>query len=240
MASITHETAALEHGAEHLPEPELTLTVPHRWHHLLPGIFVHQIDDLLPHHITFVRNLPMSTPARCVVELAATQPARSIGIVADDLVRARKTTYAQIARVFREVQRPGKPGMLKIAEVLDERADGFVPPASELERALFEALAAGGLPAPQRQVPLPGRGRVRGIADGAYQDTKIVLEVDGRRWHARVEAARRDRERDVQVVRAGWVPMRFVYEQVVGEPAEVCAAVRETRANRLELLRRAA
>jgi hypothetical protein len=33
------------------------------------------------------------------------------------------------------------------------------------------------------------------------------------------------------------VPLRFVYEQIVADPAEVCAVVRETRAVRLDLLR---
>lgn len=163
-----------------------------------------------------------------------------IGIVADDLVRLRRTSYAEIQKVFAEVARPGKPGMLKVANVLDERAPGHVPPHSELERALFDTLAAGGLPAPQRQVPLPGRSRIRGLADGAYLDARIVLEADGRRWHDRVQASHRDRLRDLQVVRAGWVPMRFDHHLILSDPAEVCSAVRETRAERLRLLDRAA
>ncbi len=235
---LTHETAALCHGAERLPADPVVLTVPHRWHHRLAGTFVHQIDDLQPWHRTTWRGLAISRPARSVVELAATQSAVTIGRVADDLVRLRSTTYEQIGRVFAEVARPGKPGMERLARVMDERSGGHVPPASELERALFEALAAGGLPAPRRQVPLPGRGPVSGTADAAYDDARIVIEVDGRRWHARVDAARRDRERDVQVVRAGWVTMRFVYEHVVGSPAEMCAAVREARAARLDLVPR--
>jgi very-short-patch-repair endonuclease len=239
-AAITHETSALCHGAERLPSEPIVLTVRHRWHHRLDGVFVHQIDDLQPWHRTIWQGLPISRPARCVVELAATQPARVIGMVADDLVRLRKTTYREIERVFTEVARPGKPGMARIAEVLDERGPGHVPPHSERERALFDALAAGGLPAPHRQVPLPGRGAVPGIADGAYLDARMVLEADGRRWHERIEAARRDRARDLQVVRAGWVPMRFGYELIVGDPGELCAAVRDARAERLRLFSRAA
>jgi very-short-patch-repair endonuclease len=91
-----------------------------------------------------------------------------------------------------------------------------------------------------RQLPLPGRGRVRGIADGGYPDARIVLEADGRRWHDRVAAARRDRERDAQAARVGWQTLRWVYEQVMDDPAEVCATVRDTRQVRLDLFRRAA
>jgi very-short-patch-repair endonuclease len=78
------------------------------------------------------------------------------------------------------------------------------------------------------------------LVDGAYADARMVLEADGRRWHERLAASRADRERDAQVVRAGWVPLRFVYEQIVDEPAEVCAIVEDTRRGRLALLGRAA
>lgn len=239
-AVLTHETAALLHGAERLALSPVTLTSPHGWHHRLPGVFVHQIDDLATWQRTTWRGLPVSTPARCVVELGATHDVDVIGRVADDLVRGGRTTYAAIATVLAHVTRPGKSGTHKVARALDERGDGFVPPASELERRLFGALAAGGLPAPTRQIPLPGRGPIVGIADAGYSDAQMVLEADGRRWHARVAAARRDRERDAQVARAGWLCLRFVYEQIVEDPAEVCAVVAETRATRLLQLRRSA
>lgn len=239
-AVVTHESAALLHGAERLSPEPLTLTSRHGTHHRIDGTVVHQIDDLLPAHRTTLNGLPVSTPARAVVELGATSSAEVVGRVADDLVQLRRTTYTAIGAVLAQVSRPGKPGIARVAEALDRRGDGFVPAHSELESALFAALEAGGLPPPVRQLPLPGRGPIRGIADGGYIDAKIVLEADGRRWHSRVEAARRDRERDAQVVRAGWVPLRFVHEQIVGDPSSVCAVVADTRATRLRQLGQAA
>jgi hypothetical protein len=239
-AVLTHETSALCHGAEGLPTRPIVLTVPHRWHHRLPGIFVHQIDDLVPSHCTRWGGLSVSHPARAIVELGATQTEATIGRVTDDLLRLRRTTVAEVSRVLADVARPGKPGIRKLAAVIDQRRPGFVPPHSELERLLFDVLAAGGLPAPARQIPLPGRGRVRGIADGGYLDAKIILEADGRSWHDRLHASRNDKARDLQVMRAGWLPMRFVHEMLTSDPAEVCAIVAETRQQRLELLRLAA
>ena len=239
-ATLTHESAAILHGAEEVSGEAITLTAPHGAHHRLGGVVVHQIDDLRPRHRTTLRGLPVSTAARAIVELGSRMGVDAVGRVADDLVRSRRTSYAAIAAVLAEVARPGKPGVETVMRMLEERGDGFVPPASELERSLFSTLIAGGLPEPERQVPLPGRGPTAGLVDGAYRDALMVLEADGRRWHTRMEAARRDRERDAQVVRAGWVPLRFVYEQIEFEPHEVCAVVAETRARRLELLGRAA
>ena len=239
-AVLSHETAATLHGAERLALHPITLTAPHGSHHRIDGAFVHQIDDRKPWQTTTLRGMPLSTAARAVVELGATCSIEVVGQVADDLVRSRRTTFEAIGAVLADVARPGKPGVIVVGEMLDRRGEGYVPPGSVLERALFDTLAAGGLPAPARQVPLPGRGPVSGVVDGAYADAQMVIEADGRRWHTRMEAARRDRERDAQVVRAGWVPLRFVYEQVVSHPDEVCAIVRETRERRLAQLSRAA
>ncbi len=240
QAVLSHESAALVHGAEDLPPEPITLTNPHGRHHRLQGVVVHQIDDLARRHRTAVDGLPTSTAARSVIDLAATQDGSTVGRVADDLVRAKRTSYGAIASVLADVARPGKPGVEVVAAVLEARTAGHVPASSALERLLFATLEAGGLPAPARQVRLPGRGPVTGLVDGAYLDAQIVLEADGRRWHTRMDAARRDRERDAQVVRAGWVPLRFVYEQLQGDPAGVCAIVADTRALRLIQLQRAA
>jgi very-short-patch-repair endonuclease len=120
-----------------------------------------------------------------------------------------------------------------LAQVLDGRGDGYVAVQSELERALFTALARAGLPAPVRQMPLPGRGAVEGLVDGGYPDARLVIEADGRRWHTRVRDMRRDYARVAEAARAGWQTLRFLYEQIIGDPDEVCAVVRDVRAIRV-------
>lgn len=163
-AVVSHETALLLHGVPDstLPRHPVTFTVAHGGHHRVVGALVHQIDDVLPHH---TRRLPsglvVSTPARAVVEVAATLRQRHLGDVVDEMIAGRLASMGQIDACLAEVARPGKRGIHRLAAVLDERGPGFVPPHSKLEKALFRALAAGGLPAPDRQVPLPGRGASR-------------------------------------------------------------------------------
>src|ERR671919_1795556 len=119
-----------------------------------------------------------------------------------------------------------------LGRVLDERGAGPTPPASERERALFAALDAGGLPRPRRQMALPSRGAIEGLVDAAYPDCRLILESDGRRWHARINDLKRDHERDAEAARVGWQTLRFVYEQIIHDPHEVCAVVADVRAVR--------
>jgi very-short-patch-repair endonuclease len=64
----------------------------------------------------------------------------------------------------------------------------------------------------------------------------MVIEADGRTYHMWLIDMRRDRERDAQVIKAGWVPLRFMHSQVVDDPGTVCANIAETRAVRLDQL----
>lgn len=235
LATVTHETSVRLHGSPHVPARPITLTVPHGAHPRVRGAVVHQIDDLRVAHVGTTDGLPVSKPARAVVELAATVGLRQLGRTLDDLVFDRRTSYDDVGVVLAQVARPGKPGVVALAHVLDERSEAAVPGASELERALFAALVGGGLPAPQPQRALPGRGAVTGLVDGAYPDCRLILEADGRRWHSRMQDLRRDHERDAEAARAGWQTLRFLHEQVTRDPDGVCAVVADVRAARMGL-----
>jgi Protein of unknown function (DUF559)/Transcriptional regulator, AbiEi antitoxin len=231
-AVVTHETALRLYGVARMPAHPLVFTVPHGGHARLRGVFVHQIDDLRPHHVASVRGLPVTKVERAVVEVASALPPRRLADVVDEAVAAGRATYVQIAARLREVARPGKPGVRTLAGVLDDRGPGYVPPASELERALFAAMAGGGLPPPRRQFCLPGRGAIEGLVDAAYPDARLLIEADGRRWHTRIRDLKRDHQRDTEAARAGWLTLRFGYEEIVHASHEVVAAIRDVRAVR--------
>jgi hypothetical protein len=235
-ATVTHESALRLHGVERTAPRPITLTVPHGSHARVAGAIVHQIDDLAPAHVVSMNGLPVSRVERAVVEVGATVGERRLGDLVDDVVWGRRASLLRVSACLRQVARPGKPGIAKLARVLDARSDGRVPAGSVLERSMFGALSAGGLPAPSRQTPLPGRGLTEGLVDASYSDARIVLEADGRRWHTRIRDLAKDHVRDAEAARVGWETLRFVYEQIVEEPQEVCATVADVRATRLGLV----
>jgi very-short-patch-repair endonuclease len=234
-ATVSHETALRLHGLgdDLVPSRPLTFTISHGGHARVAGAVAHQIDDLAPVDVGAVAMLPSSRPHRAVVEVAATVGRRRLGDIVDELLVTRRTSHEAIAACLARVVRPGKPGVVALGEVLDERGDGYVADASELERALFTALESAGLPLPRRQAPLPGRGALEGLVDAAYDGAKVIIEADGRRWHTRIRDLKRDHQRDAEAARVGWQTLRFLYEEIMGNPGDVCAVIRDVSAVRM-------
>jgi len=234
-ATVSHETALRLHGLgdDLVPSRPLTFTIPHGDHARVAGAVAHQIDDLAPADVGAVAMLPTSRPHRAVVEVAATVGRRRLGDIVDELLVTRRTSHEAIAACLARIARPGKPGVRALGEVLDERGDGYVADASKLERALFTALESAGLPPPRRQAPLPGRGALEGLVDAAYDDAKVIIEADGRRWHTRIRDLKRDHQRDAEAARVGWQTLRFLYEEIMGNPGDVCAMIRDVCAVRM-------
>jgi hypothetical protein len=195
-------------------------------------VVAHQISDLTDADRTTILGLPTTRIARTFVDLAAVARRSRLETALDDALLARKTTCSTVGQVLRSVARPGKPGIGLLARILDDRGPGYVPPASVLERAFFAAIADAGLPAPTRQHPLPGVGALEGLVDAAYPTARLLIEVDGRRWHGQLRQMAKDRARDQQAASAGWLTLRFTYEQVTQFPEEVARVVRATLARR--------
>jgi hypothetical protein len=237
--SVSHEAAAELHGLEGIVRGRLSYTGPHPIHHRVRGAVVHQITDVLPHHLTSIDSFPVTTVPRTVVDLAATLSPTRLRHVLEDTTHKRLATYADTGSVLREVARRGKPGVLKLARVLDALTSDRCVPTTQLERDLFALLTGAGEPLPVAQFPFPGRQVVRGCTDGAWEDAMLIVEADGRAWHTRIADIRRDRDRDNEAARAGWATLRFLYEHIVSDGPNVVGTIHETRVRRLELLRRA-
>jgi hypothetical protein len=232
-AVVSHECAGERHGLQPVVTGRLVFTTHHGDHHRIPGVVVHQLRDLLPHHVTELGGLPTTTVARTVVDLAAVSGVERLARVVENAVNDKRTTDEAIGLVLADVTRRGKWGARKLATVLARRAPGEPVPDSELERMLLAAVLAAGNPRPEPQFAQPGRNPRPGCVDFAHPAAKLILEADGRRWHQRIADLERDRARDNEAARAGWQTMRFMWEELVHDPEDVGRAVAEVLAIRL-------
>lgn len=232
-AVVSHESAAERHGLAPVIVGRLVFTTSHGDHHRIAGVTVHQLRDLLDHHVEPLGGLPTTTIERTIVDLAAVCSTARVSRVVENAINGHQTSEAAVARTLREVARRGKPGVGALGRVLDERSPGEPVADSELERMLLRAVFRAGNPPPVPQYPHPGRHPGRGRVDFAYPEAKLILEADGRRWHQRIADLKRDRARDNEAARAGWLTLRFMHEELSSDPEDVGATVRDVLAQRV-------
>jgi very-short-patch-repair endonuclease len=195
------------------------------------GVAVHRPVDA--HHVRAVvrADIAVTTPSRTLVELGAVSSRRTVERVYEQFLVAGTISPAAAQAALVRHARRGRAGVGVLRSVLDGWTIGDRPPDSELEVAVARLLQRYGLPAPQFQHLVTGPG-FRSRVDFAYPELRIVIEVDGWRFHATRAAFEADRQRDAMLESAGWTVLRFTWLQVSRRPAWVAERVAATLAAR--------
>lgn len=228
-----HAAAALQ-GLETFPACTPVLLAPHGDHHRVRNALLHQSRALPPHHRTVVHGIPVTTVARTIFDLSAHLTRRRLAHVLDCAVRDRKVTLEEVKSVSAELAKRGRKGSARMRSVLAERTEGWVPPESLMDTMFEKILVTRGIRLPLKQRPFPGRetlGHRSDWSDPAPENN--IFELDGRRWHMRVEDFERDRKRDREAHLLGHPTYRFTYWELRDAPEEVAATVVEARKFRM-------
>lgn len=166
---------------------------------------------LLPHaERTMRRGVPVTTPARTLLDLAAARHP-GLEIALNEALALRLVGPPALASLARS----GRRGGARLRALLTE-APGYTRQAAE--RRLRELLRRAQLPSPRFNLRLEGAER-----DAVWTDERLVLEVDGYAAHGTRSAFERDRRRDQQLVAAGYRTLRVTWRQLTGEPEAVVA-----------------
>ncbi len=178
----------------------------------------------LPHHdVTIRRGIPVTIPARTILDQAATPISdASLERLVNEADAARGIELD--ARSLRRYcgLRPGEPGIKRLRRLLDPET--FRLSDSELER-LFRPLAlTAGLPQPLTKVLVNGYE-----VDFYWPDLALVVEADSLRYHRNAIKQARDLRRDQVHTAAGLTTLRFTHWQVAHEPRHVEAILTSSR-----------
>ncbi|PRZ43087.1 uncharacterized protein DUF559 [Antricoccus suffuscus] len=134
-----------------------------------------------------------------------------------DAVGSSKTTPAILLATLGERGRIANRDLI-YSTLLDVR-DGI---NSHLEYDFLHRVERPhGLPPMTRQFVVPETGR---RADGAYEEFRLLIELDGEQWHTGQQVFR-DRERDNRHSAIGWRSMRFGRRDIHGNPCGVARDV---------------
>jgi very-short-patch-repair endonuclease len=216
-AFLSHRSAAFVWGLRKAPPQLVELSVVGRHCKSREGLRIHRIRAIDRSEVQRHEGLWVSAPARAVLELASTGPAKDVANAIDaGLAHPRFTP-----RELREVLARNRPcrGAARLAAILgDETATATS--RSRNEKRLLRLLRDAGLPLPETNVPF-GRFEL----DFFWPRERLAVELDSYPFHRGPAAFRRDREKDLLARDAGIELMRFTGDHVVDRSGMVLARI---------------
>jgi predicted transcriptional regulator of viral defense system len=157
---------------------------------------------------TIWHNIPVTTPARTLVDLAASLTAAELARAMHEAGIRHGTTPEQVEAVLS--RHANAPGAAALRAVL--RGDVHVT-LSKLENAFLELLRNAGLP-----LPVTNRRAGGSFVDCRWPEHKLTVELDSYRFHSSRHAWEQDRRRERQAYARGDEFRRYTWGDVVESP----------------------
>jgi predicted transcriptional regulator of viral defense system len=223
-AVVSHRTAAVLLALLEYNGSKLDVTVPNA-HRRRRGPFVmHRSTTLSDKDVTVVNNVPCTTISRTLLDL---------GDVVERRRHERAFDQAEMMREFDlwaiqdQLERNAtRPAARKTRALLEQHYIGSTPTESELEEAFLALCRRIDVPQPEVQqwITLPDGGEpIR--ADFLWREQRVVVEVDGDKFHRTAQARSRDRRKDQRLTLHAFKPVRTDGRQILYRPAELEAAL---------------
>jgi len=214
---ISHRSAAFVWGLGKMPPPQVEVSVVGRFCASREGIRVHRIQTIHRDELRRHEGLWISTPARAVLEVAATASLDEVAHLVNEGQGLRRFAPRDLEAVLRRNR--GRRGAGKLAAVLgDENAMTIT--RSRAERAFLKLIRDARLPPPQVNQRL---GRYR--PDFMWREHRLIVELDSYQFHGGPDGFQNDREKDLVYRDAGFDVLRPTRNHVIYEPARVLVSV---------------
>lgn len=217
----------------HAIEEATVLVTGYRSRRRIDGVDICFTRWLPAADVTSADGLRVTTVARTLCDLSTRYPARRLQHLMEHALSERLTTATELQASILGWCRRGRSGTATLRRVGQILLDGDPIPASELERRAFKLLRQAGLPPWTAQYRPPWYDGLRGAADIAWPEARLLVELDGRRWHATNQAQAEDRRRDRLAASDGWLTVRFGWQEIVERPSVVVEEIRHLLATRL-------
>jgi very-short-patch-repair endonuclease/predicted transcriptional regulator of viral defense system len=216
-AVLSHASAAALWGLRPSAALTVDVTVARGGTRKRPGLRIHRTRSL-DGQTTVHEGIPVTTPARTILDLAATLRGRPLERVLDQAENTRLTHVAALDALARA--HTGHHGASKLLAALHDHTPGTTLTKSELEERFLALCQNHGLPRPRVNHHVAGLE-----VDFVFSAHRLAVETDSWRFHRTRAAFERDRERDAILAVAGYRSLRFTHRQLQNEPATVAAAL---------------
>jgi len=185
------------------------------------NVTVHRSADFDPNHFTTKRGIPVTKPARTIVDLAAVLAAPALAEVVDRALVTGLVSQAGLRAMIGELARSGREGPPALRRVLDDHPLGGHRPESVIESVMANIVrhsAVADRIVYQHVVTL---GRQRFRLDFAAPHVKAGIEVLGLREHGTRQAVIDDSERRRLLRLAGWDLIEYTKTEMSRAPRRV-------------------
>jgi len=220
-AVVSHRSAGALHGLVG-EGSAVDVTAPRGSGRTRSGIAMHgralPLDD-----VTVEDGVRCTTPTRTLLDIAGTVDAREL---ARAIARAEELRVFDLMAVERLLARTrGQPGRAVLAAAFATFDAPVAATRSGAEKRFLLAIRRTRLPPPEVNVwiPLPEGGGYR--PDFLWRERGLIVEIDGRDYHARRAAFEHDRRRDRRLRLLGYETVRYAAREVARSPAAVAAEV---------------
>ena len=214
---VSHRSAACLFGL--LPDigGDIDVTIAGRSQAPRPGIRRHRVKELPRQDVTTINGLKLTSIARTICDLAATESARDTERAFQEALFRDKTIDRALAAVLKhERRRRGAPVIRSLLH--DPRLT-----RSDRERRILKLIAQAQLPRPLTNVPLHGY-----VADVFWPEHNLILEFDGWQGHGHRLAFESNRKRDQVMLAAGLRTLRVTDCQLTMEPIALTTRIAQT------------
>ncbi len=206
-AALSHHSAAVLWGLRKGTARPIHVTIPDgRYGRNPAGVTIHRSRKLTPADVRIHQGLPVTSPARTHLDIAATLPVTDVARVLDQAIAERIVTASDVEEILRRCG--GHRGAATLRTALHGRTRSRLT-KSQAEKRLLDAIEQAHLPK-----PLIGE-HIRGWeCDLCWPDHKLIVEIDLFELHTTRTTYRKDHKRDVDHQLAGYRVLRFTVDQV--------------------------
>ncbi len=230
-AVLSHRTAAGIWGLRPDHRTRWDVTVPRGGGRRRRAFDVHQ-HRLDPRDITRVAEVPVTTIARTLLDLAEVVPRDHLDRAIERAEQLRRFDARALAELL--ARSPGRHGCAPLRTALSAFDPRRLRTRSDFERAILPALARAGIPDPLVNEPVAGYD-----VDLLWPHERVVIELDSRTFHDTAVAFERDRIRDADLQALGYAVLRVTARRFEDEPSWVVARIAAllARSPRLHLVK---
>ena len=202
----------------------MDLIVPRGRHRMLPGT-IHRPVRFPSADATVLAGIPVTTPARTLLDIAGQAPPESVEEAVDDALRRRLVSVSKLRWQLRESARSGRPGVVLLRSLVEARTTSSASPQSVFETRLHRAIRSAGLPNPKVQHQIRDRRTLVAIVDLAFPDHKVAIEAEGYRWHSGRLKWEHDLARRNAITARGWRLIHVTWADLHERKDETVAAI---------------